>query len=225
MMKKIALIGFLLVSILDIIGIAFKIESLIFLFKPLILLSLLFLYSNSVVDRNKWYSTALVFSFFGDVFLIYSGDFTFKVGLISFLIAHILFISVVIKRIQKTSFLKALIAAIPFFIVLTGLIFLIKNALNELLVPVVIYGITISIFGMVSFLDYSTKKTKESLWMLFGAIVFMISDSILAINKFYESSLFFEIIVMVTYVSAQYLIYKSMVCEQVEEAELKSFAN
>ena len=65
MVKKIALFVFLLVSILDIIGIIFKIDSLTFIFKPFILLALLFLYSQSVEFRNKWYAMALIFSFFG----------------------------------------------------------------------------------------------------------------------------------------------------------------
>ncbi|NEW78444.1 MAG: hypothetical protein GZ086_03255, partial [Gelidibacter sp.] len=46
---------------------------------------------------------------------------------------------------------------------------------------------------------------------LIGAIVFMISDALLAINKFYNPAHVLEVIVMATYVLAQYFIYKSMV--------------
>ncbi|MDO9594126.1 MAG: lysoplasmalogenase family protein [Lutibacter sp.] len=110
MVKKIALFAFILVSVLDLIGLIFNIESLLYVFKPFILLALLFLYKSSVVDTNKWYSTALIFSFFGDVFLMYSGQLPFKIGLISFLIAHILFIKIVINSNKKFSFLKILTA-------------------------------------------------------------------------------------------------------------------
>ena len=64
MVKKIALFAFVIVSVLDIVGIIFKIDSLTFIFKPFILLALLFLYSQSVEFRNKWYAMALIFSFF-----------------------------------------------------------------------------------------------------------------------------------------------------------------
>ena len=211
MIKKFALYIFILVSILDIIGIVFKIDSLVFIFKPFILLSLLFLYAHSVINKNKWYVIALIFSFFGDVFLLYSGDILFKFGLSSFLIAHLLFIAIVIKRIDKRKFLTILTAIIPFSIVLFLLLFLLKDSLNELFIPVLIYGITICVFGVVSLIDFLNIKSKKSLIMLIGAIVFISSDAILAINKFYNTVLILQIVVMVTYISAQYLIYRSMI--------------
>ena len=211
MVKKIALFVFVLISVLDLIGIIFKIESLLYVFKPFIMLALLFLYTSSVSDINKWYSTALIFSFFGDVFLMYPGQFPFKIGLISFLIAHILFIRIVMQRIKKVSFLSILTAIIPFGIFLSLLIFTIKDNLDELLVPVIIYGFTISMFGVVSLINYVETKSAKSIWMLIGALLFMISDTLLAINKFYNPVHILEIFVMVTYILAQYFIFRSMV--------------
>ncbi|UMB53895.1 lysoplasmalogenase [Lutibacter sp. A64] len=211
MVRKIALYVFLLVSILDVVGIIFKIDTFVLIFKPLILLSLLFLYAHSVEEKNKWYVMALIFSFFGDVFLLYAGDTVFKFGLSSFLIAHLLFIAIVIKQIKKASIVKVLVAIIPFAIIVVGLLFLLKNSLKELMIPVIIYAITIATFGIVSMLNYMNVKSKKALLMLIGAIVFVASDAILAINKFYYSALVFQITVMVTYITAQYFIYKSMV--------------
>jgi uncharacterized membrane protein YhhN len=213
MIKKIALFVFIVVSVLDITGIIFKEPSLIFLFKPFILLSLLFLYSSSVLIRNKWYVMALVFSFFGDVFLLYPEELLFMMGLVSFLLAHFIYIKIVVGRIQKSSFKRISTSIIPFFIVFTLLIFTLKDNLNEMFIPVIIYGLTISTFGVVSLIDFQNTKSKKSLLMLVGAIVFMISDSVLAINKFYNSTHLFEVVIMVTYILAQYLIYKSMILE------------
>ena len=213
MIKKIALFVFILVSVLDITGIIVKEPSLLFLFKPFILLSLLFLYSSSVVTRNKWYVMALIFSFFGDVFLLYPGEFFFMMGLVSFLLAHFIFIKIVIGRIQKTSFIKIITSIIPFFIVFGFLMFTLKDSLNKMLLPVVVYGLTISTFGVISFIDFQNTKSKKSLFMLIGALVFMISDSMLAINKFYNAMHLFEVIIMITYILAQYLIYRSMILE------------
>ncbi|MBL4905783.1 MAG: lysoplasmalogenase, partial [Flavobacteriaceae bacterium] len=58
-------------------------------------------------------------------------------------------------------------------------------------------------------------KTTKALWMFFGALVFITSDSILAVNKFYFSNEIFGILVMVTYIVAQYLIYRSMIIKKV----------
>ncbi|UMB60623.1 lysoplasmalogenase [Lutibacter sp. A80] len=201
---------FFLISFIDIIGIIFKIDSLVFLFKPFILLSLLFLYSHTVDIKNRWYVLALIFSFLGDVFLLYSGDVVFKFGLGSFLIAHLIYIGIVVKRIKKASMIRVFKAITPFTIVVLGLLFFLKDYLNELMIPVVIYAFTIAVFGMVSMLDYLNEKSKKAVFMLVGSIIFIVSDAVLAINKFYEGTHIYQIIVMVTYVSAQYLIYRSM---------------
>lgn len=211
---KIAFIVFLCVAVLDVVGIIYQIPDLRFIFKPLILLSLLVLYSFSVSDRNKVYILALLFSFFGDVFLLFSGELHFILGLISFLIAHLLFIRIILKRIKNTSIPTLLGSSILFLVFFCLLIFILRNSLGELLIPVIIYGLTISTFGVVSLIDYLNTKSLKSLWMLAGAIVFVVSDSVLAINKFYDQKLLFQVVVMSTYVLAQFLIYRSMILEK-----------
>jgi len=93
------------------------------------------------------------------------------------------------------------------------LIFFLNPYLNELLFPVIIYGITISIFGIVTMLDYLNTKSKKSLLMFIGALIFISSDALLAINKFYSANAVFAVLVMITYIISQYFIYKSMILE------------
>ena len=208
---KVTFFVFVLVSVLDILGIIFSMPIMVYVFKPLIIFSLLFLYVFSLEKRIKWYVMALELCFFGDVLLMFNGKLFFMAGLISFLFAHFLFIKIVISRIQKTTFTKLIVSSIPFLILFISLLQILKKSLNELLIPVIIYGLTISTFGVVSLLDYVSTKSKKSLLMLVGAVVFITSDSLLAINKFYSSNQIFEILIMVTYIVAQYLIFKSMV--------------
>jgi len=210
---KIAFFVFVLAATIDIIGIIFSIPLLIYIFKPLIIFSLLFLYVFSLPKRLKWYVMALELSFFGDVLLLFSGELFFIAGLVSFLIAHALFIKIVTNRIKGVNFSKIIASAIPFLAAFSLLIFTLKDSLHEMLWPVVIYGLTIATFGAVSFLDFLNTKSKKSLLMLFGAVVFMISDSLLAINKFYSPAQILEVFVMITYVLAQYLIFRSMILD------------
>jgi uncharacterized membrane protein YhhN len=218
---KITFFVFVLASMMDIIGIIFSIPILIYIFKPLIVFSLLFLYVFSLPKRLKWYVIALEFSFFGDVLLMFNGELFFILGLVSFLLAHILFIKIVIDRIGKTTLKQILTASIPFTFVFGLLIYTLKDSLNELLIPVIVYGLTISIFGTVSLIDYRNTKSDTSLLMLMGAIFFMISDSVLAINKFQYSTHFFQVLIMVTYIFAQYLIFRSMVVEGLKVERLQ----
>ena len=159
---------------------------------------------------------ALELSFFGDVFLLFTGKLFFIAGLVSFLIAHLLFIKIVVNRIKEVHFSKIIVSAIPFLAVFSLLIFTLKDSLHEMLWPVVIYGLTISTFGIVSLIDFLNTKSKMSMLMLFGAIIFMISDSLLAINKFYNPAHLHEVIIMATYIFAQYLIFRSMLQQNVE---------
>ena len=145
------------------------------------------------------------------MFLIFEGEFYFIAGLLSFLIAHLLFIRIVVKRLQKNLYSKIVVSIIPFLTFYLVLIFTLKNSLGELLIPVIIYGLTIAVFGMVSLIDYLNTKSIKSLYMLIGAVIFMFSDAILAVNRFYKSEHTLEVLVMITYVFAQYLIYKSMI--------------
>ncbi|WP_457616216.1 lysoplasmalogenase [Lutibacter sp.] len=208
---KIVSFIFLLVSVLDIAGIIFHIPYLIFIFKPFILLSLLLLYHVSVSEKNNWYVRALLFSFLGDAFLVYEGSFFFNLGLLSFLIAHLLFIKIVVSDIPKSDIKVKAISFIPFIITFSVLLYTLKDVLNEMLLPVTVYGVVISLFGAISLLNYITSKTTKSLFMLLGALFFITSDSILAINKFYVSKEIFKSVIMITYIIAQYLIYRSMV--------------
>lgn len=208
---KITFLFFVFVSLLDIVGIIFKIPMLVYIFKPLIIFSLIFLYVFSLPKRLKWYVIALELSFFGDVLLLFEGELFFIFGLISFLFAHLLFIKIVIDRIEKITLKSVLVPSFPFLVVFGLLIFTLKDSLNELLIPVIIYGMVISIFGAVALIDFLKTKSKLSLLMLIGAVIFIISDATLAINKFYSPSHFFEILVMTTYVLAQYFIFRSMV--------------
>ena len=73
-------------------------------------------------------------------------------------------------------------------------------------IPVIIYAVTISFFGIVSLILYLKAKTKISLLLLVGVLTFIASDTILALNLFYKKQSFYPLLIMMTYVLAQYLI-------------------
>jgi uncharacterized membrane protein YhhN len=79
-------------------------------------------------------------------------------------------------------------------------------SLGDLKIPVTIYASVISIMLLFAFNGFLVWENPGNKYIFVGAIVFVISDSILAVNKFYspiERSSFF---IMLTYLVAQYLI-------------------
>jgi len=201
---------FFTVSILDIIGVAIHNSMLQAIFKPMIILSLMALYYFSVEKKNNWYLLALAFSFLGDVLLMDKNN-LFLYGIAAFLLSQILYIKIIGSQLKPSSLKQKITAIIPFLIYVIILLSILKSNLGEFLIPVVIYGITISIFGVVSLLNYFVSKTKISQVLLFGVILFILSDSMIALNKFHEAKAYYGVAIMITYILAQYLIFRFMV--------------
>lgn len=206
----IASIFFLLVAVADIYAIVTNHYEIEMIAKPLITTSLVIVYLLSVSKPNFWYVSALFFAFWGDVLLLFKDQF-FVFGLGSFLLAHILLITVSSKFLKQTSIPKIIIHSLPFLLLLGLLMYTIYPNLGDLLIPVLVYGMVISVFGVLTFLIYSREKSTENGWLFIGAITFIVSDSILAINKFYQASEMLGNSIMITYIIAQYLICKAMI--------------
>jgi len=217
-MKKVTIFKniFFLISIIHIISIIVNNEGVRVFTKPLMLFLLVLFYISSVEVVNKAFLIALSFSLLGDVFLISNSEMNFMFGLASFLTAHILYIIVVFKQLKESVLRDKIKAATPFVFVLFGLIYLLINNLGEMLIPVIVYGLVISIFGTVSLLNYLIEKSKKSLLLFIGSLFFILSDSILAINKFHEPKLFYPVLIMTTYIVAQYLICRFMIVKKEE---------
>ncbi len=211
-----ASIFFLLVAIADIYAILVNNRDVEMIAKPLITTSLVVLYLLSVKKPNFWYVSAVFFSFWGDVLLMFPDQY-FVLGLASFLLAHILYITVSSKFVSKTPVSKIITHSIPFALILFGLMYMIYPNLGDLLIPVIVYGIVISVFGVMTLLVYTGKKTTENLWLFLGALTFIVSDSILALNKFYEASEILGISIMITYIIAQYLICKAIIIKSTKK--------
>ena len=149
---------------------------------------------------------ALVFSLVGDVLLMFvnhSPNF-FIGGLVAFLLAHIMYISVFLKSRNKTANSLPIITIL--LIYASGIFYFIKDGLNDMLIPVLLYLMVILIMAATAFLRKRSTITNSYNLVFAGAVFFVISDSLLALNKFYELLLFSNISILLTYALAQYLI-------------------
>jgi len=209
--SKTLILLYFLVSIVEIIGIVLEQRILLLIFKPLIIPILGLTYINSVDKINKWYLLVLVLSFLGDVFLLFSGSNYFILGLGSFLLAHIVYIKIVKKDLKLFTLKKIIVAAFPFVLIFIFLISILYQNLGGMLAPVIIYGLTISVFGAISFYNYLEKKSNVSLLLALGAVIFIASDAMIALQKFHEPKSLYPVAIMITYVLAQYLIFKYMI--------------
>lgn len=149
---------------------------------------------------------ALLFSFNGDVLLMLvdTSPSYFMFGLVAFLMAHLMYIRVFSSQRNKENSLSAII--IMLLIYATCLFYFIKNGLGNLLVPVVIYILVILTMVVTAWLRKGLVPKLSHNLVFIGALLFMISDSVLALNKFYQALPYAHIIIMSTYALAQYCI-------------------
>ncbi len=206
MRKILPLIVFISVCIIDLFAIYFEKQIVIYIVKPLLMLSLFWYYKANTTNVNKWFVLGLFFSFLGDVFLLGKGELFFILGLASFLIAHLFYIIMVLKLLVKTTVKEVFSVSIPYLLIFILLLNLLYEHLGGMKIPVIIYALVISVFGTVSLLLFVQKKTDTFLLLVMGVFIFIVSDSVLAINMFYQKEAYFSLVIMLTYVLAQFLI-------------------
>ena len=208
MYRKLPLIAFIIFSLIDFFGIYLEKQWMVYLAKPMLMTTLFGYYYLNKKSDNLFFVLGLLFSLFGDLFLLGSGELYFILGLIFFLIAHVFYIIMVFKILLEIKLKDFMIAGIPYLLLFLILINVLYDGLGSMKIPVIIYAMTISFLGVVSLLLFLQSRTKTSLLLLFGVLVFITSDTILALNLFYEKQSFYPILIMTTYVMAQFLICK-----------------
>jgi len=74
-----------------------------------------------------------------------------------------------------------------------------------------IYAIVVSLMLFVSIQINLSRQNKASRLIVLGAFFFVLSNSLLAVNKFYSPIYLYSLLVMSTYLSAQFLLVYGIV--------------
>lgn len=181
--------------------------------KPLIMLFLIGFYLSIASTRSMTFVQALFFCWGGDVLLLFQtdGEIFFILGLVAFLIGHVLYIFSYrefrwVDRQNELLSIQKIRSSFPIVLAGTGLVVVLFPTLGGLKIPVLLYAVVLMWMVMTALFRYG-RTSVASFWLVFaGAALFMTSDSLLAINKFYSSFPFSGPVVMLTYILAQLLI-------------------
>ena len=200
--------AFILLSAVYLICSLLYLEEATFFLKPLLLLPLMIAAFKSTGFFNKtWLFLALTFSWVGDILLlfVFKDGLFFIIGLVSFLMAHLLYVFLFLKELKKAGGKFDLQQPGLTFIILflVGFYALLNPHLGDLQIPVIIYALVICLMLYVTYLLYPYWTKPSSFFLITGAISFVLSDFLLAINKFYAPFPNAGFLIMVTYLFAQ----------------------
>lgn len=188
----------------------------LFLSKPLLMPILIAMYAMSTriqTTFDKLITGGLLFGWIGDIVLMFNNNDLFVFGLAAFLIGHILYIIAFANNIKKSNYKasgmnKFILALLPIFYLLVLYFYLFPHIVHSetnkpFLIPVSVYALTIVTMTLYALWRIgSSNKTSVAL-VIAGAFTFVISDSLIAINKFVEPIPYANLFIMFTYCLAQ----------------------
>ena len=188
-----------------------------------------FLLNSKNTDKNivRFAMCAFLFSLLGDTFLMFTDKQMnfFMLGLSSFLVAQIAYIVLLLRSIKisgKQSFLGKNPTWLIGFLVYGGFVyFLLFNQLDNVL-KIAVFVYMTALLGMSAMaLNRFKAVNSVSFFLVFtGSVLFVISDSLIAIDKFLNSIPHDRFWVMSTYISAQLLIMMGIL-KQFEKHSLR----
>jgi alkylglycerol monooxygenase len=145
---------------------------------------------------------ALAFSLAGDVFLMFHGYFI--PGLVSFLVAHLCYIALFKDGAAWWPSRRALVVTLGLAAAMYAVLFAFLPTVLK--VAVAAYAVVIALMAAQAIGRATVLRNAQSVGVAVGACFFMLSDSLLAINRFAIALPLAQLWVLATYYLAQALI-------------------
>jgi uncharacterized membrane protein YhhN len=191
--------------------------------KPLLMIVLLAFFYVSLKGRSnkttKLIMWGLVFAWIGDVLLMFESPeqpLFFMGGLGAFLTTHVLYIlafNASVTDPSRSIFKTRIIAIVPFILIGGYFYYELFPELHELQIPVGIYTAVIVTMVIFALNRIDSVNVHSFRLVYYGAIIFMLSDLLLAINKFMLPFDHADVYIIGTYILAQGLIVSGVLVE------------
>lgn len=156
---------------------------------------------------RRWISLGLLCSLAGDILLEWPAD-LFVFGLGAFLLAHLAYLRAYLSDCRQPAWLAltlALLTGVAMFSILA------RAGLQALIVPVACYALAISamLWRALARLSQSNLSRRPAHLAAIGAVLFVVSDSLIGINRFVLPFDAAPLAIMLTYWLGQWAIAAS----------------
>jgi uncharacterized membrane protein YhhN len=207
------LIVAILFALLDWYAVSKGTKSLEYFAKPGVMLFILLWlgFNSGFSGRLLWFSIGIIFSLAGDIFLMLPNE-QFIAGLCFFLLAHLAYITGFISGPIPFNF-ASLIVLVLIIVVAIRIYRQISHSLYEqgkrkLIPAILLYTIVISTMVISALMTLTGREwpAGSAILVSAGALLFFISDSFLAWNKFVSQLKYGKLAIIITYHCAQLLL-------------------
>lgn len=186
-------------------------QTLVLVFKPLAMLTLIAwaaLMRQRSPDRlHTGIFVGLLFSMAGDILLIWPQR-LFLAGLCAFLCAHIAYITAFSQGVALP--LKPVVR-LPFIVFAMAMWAVLHQNLGTILkFAVAVYAIVLVSMASQSWIWHGHHKKQFSLLAVIGSILFVASDTLIAVDRFHTPLPYASAWILLTYFPAQWLITASI---------------
>ena len=186
--------------------------SIIYIFKPpatiLILLVSLAQWHRYRAPYARYISIGLFFSFLGDLALIFPSRF-FLLGLLFFLLAHIAYLVAFSRGLKFPTRPFIWLPYLTFGAALYAILF--PNLPAELKIPVAFYALLLTSMAAQAMVRFIVFKNHPARSAAIGALLFMLSDSLLSLDRFHSSLPLAPAAILIPYYLAQWFIALSTI--------------
>jgi uncharacterized membrane protein YhhN len=192
--------AFLLFVLLYMLGLFYVVDFL-WLLKiiPIVILVIGVLSTQASFTRSVLL-VALAFSACGDLLLAFD---KFIFGVAAFLLAQLSY--ALIFKTYWQGITTRWVVSIMLLVYMLLMAWLLLPSLGDLKIPVIAYLLAIGVMGFLA-----VQSSLNMRWAILGAMVFIISDSLIAINKFVHPIPFESYWIMSTYYAAQFMLVTSL---------------
>jgi uncharacterized membrane protein YhhN len=181
----------------------------VYVFKPLTMVFILLIALQARWPDFSSYKVAIVagllFSLAGDVFLMLPSD-RFIAGLVSFLVAHLFYIAAFTSGTGFGLSWRALPCALYGLLIFS----ILAPHLGKMKLPVAVYMVVILVMAWQAWERWGQTGQSTALLAFLGAVLFVVSDSALAVNRFRGQYASAQALILSTYFAAQWLIARSV---------------
>lgn len=192
MKNKPALIMYFIACVFYMMGVMMDNNEIMLVAKPVIVPAIFFYYLQEKKIKFNWTYTLITILFFtGDMIVLIDSDNLFILVIAVFFLAYLFFlkglvddlVTIRLQFINKTHLFALLICVFFLIYLLISIVDVLIENKTENLGLIVLYGIVLVSIGTLASLNYITKPSRYTTFMILASLSFVISDVFYILKK------------------------------------------